>query len=146
MKLKEIIPQTRVGHQAPALTVDLKYGVLRLNLAALKLLGISADAKLAFHQEEDKPENWYIEVNKSGAAALRVTPTKPGGKAIRAQVGCRGIANQLAECADVPAGTRTFTLPIAGQPTMFEKRKLYGLLVVAGKRTAKGPKKPKVNP
>lgn len=142
MKLKEIIPIQGPGQREklPVCYIYPQRGVFRFNSAAAKLLGIPAGktTKVSFHQDEENQGNWYIEVNKDGPIAVKTWFAKEDDKDLRCQFCSRDLMERILESVDIAAPAKgSLPIPIAGQPTMYNKRKLYGLLVVAAKRHAK---------
>ena len=61
---------TRVW-RAPAIGVTLKTGVFTLNRAAINKLDLKHGDMVQFHQDEDNPEDWYIEKVKANGFVLR---------------------------------------------------------------------------
>ena len=61
---------TRVW-RAPALGVTSRTGVFTLNRAAINKLDLKPGDMVQFHQDEDNPEDWYIEKVKSNGFVLR---------------------------------------------------------------------------
>ena len=61
---------TRVW-RAPAIGVTLRTGVFTLNRAAINKLDLKSGDMVQFHQDEDSPEDWYIEKVKGNGFVLR---------------------------------------------------------------------------
>ncbi|MCA6489109.1 MAG: hypothetical protein IM551_03680 [Chitinophagaceae bacterium] len=74
MKLKTFNAETFTNvsrSTKPFISANAKSGLLSLNRAAVKELSVKAGDQVHFHQDEDSPENWYIEKVKSGGFELR---------------------------------------------------------------------------
>lgn len=73
MKLKafntETTPCTRTTK--PTVRLNLKSGMFGFNLAAQEKLKLKVGTTVAFYQDEDEAENWYIEVGAKNGFVLR---------------------------------------------------------------------------
>jgi hypothetical protein len=125
MKLKEFNTENCTGLRtrtsAPAITVDTKTGCNRINGAASELIGLSDGDQVKFHQDEDEEGDWYMEKVKDGGFELRKGPA--GSTLLFNNV---KLSKKIAE--SVAFEGRSGKCLIAGKPTEFQKRKLFGVL------------------
>jgi hypothetical protein len=127
MKLKEFNSENCISStsrvSAPTIMLDTKTGGFRLNKAAVNHLALKAGAQVKFHQDEDNPDEWYVEVVKEKGFVLRA------GTGANKECLTFNNAKLAREICDSVAYTgRSGRVLIAGQPTPVEKRKLFGLL------------------
>lgn len=131
MKLKTFSPATIPTSggpgksKVPAIGLSIKAGVFRLNSRACELLNLAAGDEVQIHQDEEDAENWYIEKVKSEGYKLRENKKLTPGLSFNSTF----TAKQIAESVSF-SGTGGKIL-IAGQPTKFDKRLLYGLLLTS---------------
>lgn len=122
MKLREFNAEntrnTRSG--SPAIGVNQKTGIFNCNKLAAEKLHLKNNDQVAFHQDEDAPENWYIEKVKTGGFVVR---TKDEGPIL---FNNSALARQIGEALSISGSYRML---VAGEPTKVEKRNLYGLLI-----------------
>ena len=74
MKLKTFNAETFTNvsrSTKPFIYANAKSGLLSFNKAAVKELSVNPGDQVQFHQDEETPENWYIEKVKSGGFELR---------------------------------------------------------------------------
>jgi hypothetical protein len=55
----------------PSMSINHKTGVFSINQQASSLIGLKAGDQIQFLQDENEPENWYMEKVKSEGFALR---------------------------------------------------------------------------
>lgn len=48
----------------PIIGISAKSGTLRINEAAVELMNLKVTDKVVLHQDEEEPENWYLEIDK----------------------------------------------------------------------------------
>lgn len=127
MKLKEFnanncFSSKRRSEGAPCIAINVKVGLFRFNKPATELLGLDEGDQVLFHQDEEDPENWYIEkVDKNGFEVR-----------IKAAIGKGVLFNNTALARQIFSSVLFNGLSgkclLAGQPTEFKKRKLFGLI------------------
>lgn len=110
----------------PFVSINFKKGLLSINKAAAEKMDLNDGDQVKFHQDKKDPENWYIEKVKEGGFVLR----KQSGES------AKSLLFNNSTIADKISGSVDFTesfgrVMLAGQPTKFEKRTLWGLLVIA---------------
>ncbi len=123
MRLKEFNSEnTMVARSgSPCIGVNQKTGVFNMNKLATELMGLKNGDGITIHQDEDQPENWYIEKAKTNGFITREKKDASGGLMFNNTTLARAIA-EGGGCSG------SFRLLIAGQPTKHEKRVLWGLL------------------
>lgn len=123
MKLKEFNIEncgSNVRSTLPAVSFDFKVGAARVNREACLLVGLKEGDQVKFHQDLEEPENWYLEKVKSGGFELR----KHAGPSL--MFNSSRLAKRVAE--SVAFDGRSGRCLVAGQATVVEKRKLYGII------------------
>ena len=98
-----------------------KNGLIRFSQGAVELMAIKAGDQVQFCQDEDEPENWYVEVVKKGGFPLRDAYGNGGGLLTNAS----GIKRLLFESVNYLGGSGT--LPI-GEQVLHPKRTFYTLI------------------
>jgi hypothetical protein len=125
MKLKEFNPENCIGanprSKAPSITIDTKIGCNRINGSACELMGLSEGDQIKLHQDEDEEADWYMEKVKDGGFTLR---KGPAGSSLL--FNNTKLSKKIAE--SVAFEGRSGKCLIAGKPTEFQKRKLFGVL------------------
>jgi len=75
MQLKTFTPDTtpnvRASAQIPQVTLYLKNGVFAINKSAAEVIGVASGNQIMLHQDEENPEDWYIEKVKDNGFPLR---------------------------------------------------------------------------
>lgn len=132
MKLIEFNPETLPSNgsgqsQLPRLSVSFKNGVFSINGPACDLIKVKAGDQVQLLQDEETPENWYIEKVKTGGYTLREKEGTTSPRFFN--------STQLAHCIKefLETNGKSCRVPIAGEVTEFDKRKLYGLLISGAK-------------
>jgi hypothetical protein len=126
MNLKTFTPDT-VGSsmrktKSPTIAINMKVGLFRINEPACELIGLKGGDYVVFHQEEGEEGNWYIEKVKGSGFEVREKETVGKGVLFNNT----GLAKQIA--ASVAFEGTSGKVLVAGQPTVYEKRKLFGVL------------------
>lgn len=128
MKLKEFNPENCIPEKSgksPMISMSTKSGVFSFNRPACLLMGLKSGDHVVMHQDEETPENWYLEkVGKGKGWEIR-------GKADENSA----LLFNNAKLAREIAGSVEFKkisgrMLVAGQPTKYEKRQLWGVLTV----------------
>lgn len=111
MKLKKFTPETtptlRAGSEIPTLHMNYSSGVLTLNRGACEKLNIQPGDQVVLHQDEDEPQDWYLQVVKSGGFALRCKTGESYPLAFNNATLIRQVIDSVAY--DVPEGVETET-------------------------------------
>lgn len=135
MKLKEFNAETCVNERkyfsVPSVAINMKTGLFRFNHEAVKLLELADGDQVMFLQDEGEPENWYVERVKDKGFVVRHKET----------VG-KGVLFNNSQLARLIAESVLFTglsgrCLIAGEPTEFKKRRLWGVLTATMKNKMK---------
>jgi hypothetical protein len=134
MKLKEFNVENTVSErytpvQVPALGINVKSGLFRLNKAAAELIGAKVDELVVLHQDEEEPTDWYIEKVKEKGFKLRFKDNVGSGLFFNSAPLAKAIADS------VEFNGKGGKVLVAGKPTDFQKRKLFGLLTGGLKNT-----------
>lgn len=126
MKLREFNPENCISVSQrkgqASISIDTKVGCNRITKAACETLGLKAGDCIVFHQDETDTENWYLEKVKSGGFELRENDKITSGLLFNSVA----LARKIAESVDFTE--RSGRILIAGQPTDFQKKKLFGLI------------------
>lgn len=125
MKLKEFNSENCSGFSkrssAPSIAIDTKVGCNRINREACERLGLKEGDQVKFHQDEEEEADWYIEKVSEGGFSLRKV-----GSGSALAFNNTALAKKIAE--SVAYEGRSGRCLIAGKPTEFQKRKLFGVL------------------
>jgi len=78
MKLREFNTENTVvsRNTTPSLHINTKTGLFTINKGASEILGLSDKDQVAFHQNEEVPDEWYIEKVKEKGFAIRDSESK----------------------------------------------------------------------
>lgn len=128
MKLKEYNPENSkpvaIPRAHPAtLRIDTKTGRFIFNKTASELIGLKDKYQVVIYQDEQEPEDWYIEVVKGGGFVLSGRE-RQGECVFNNTV----IARKIAESVGYTA--RNGRMLIAGKPTKIGDRLLWGILTI----------------
>lgn len=128
MKLKKFTPENCISEKGqhagkPCIGISLKSGLLRINKQACELLQLKDGDQVLFHQDEEEPENWYIEKVKKDGFALRSKSNVTPGLLFN---NTKLVTEIFSSVAFEGKGGKVL---VANQPTMLDKTKLYGLLM-----------------
>lgn len=132
MKLKEFDRQNSALKRQPApafIGISAKRGIFSINKKAVNMLGIIAGDRLSLQQDQEDPENWYIEIGKKTGFILRAN----GGLDSVLVFTSIAIARQI--FSSVGFNGSYGRVLLAGQPTLIGKRTLHGLIVSRLKAT-----------
>ena len=104
-----------------------KAGVVRINEAAANKIGLASEDQIMIHQDEENPQDWYIEKVKENGFTLRAKDNDLKN----------GLLFNNTHVIKSIATSASFTdqsgkILLAGEATELDKgkRKLWGLLVV----------------
>jgi hypothetical protein len=73
MKLKTFNTTNVTSNRSfsPSIGVNSKTGLFNINPSACEKIGLKEGTCVQFHQDEDDPENWYLEIVKDNGFTLR---------------------------------------------------------------------------
>jgi hypothetical protein len=111
------------GTGVAAVSISIKTGIFFFSKSAKSVLDLSPGDMIQFLQDANEKTDWYIEKVKKGGFVLRVNKSK--NFTFNNTVIARKIHDSLSD------QDKSIRLLIAGQPTKFEKRTLWGLLSVS---------------
>ncbi|SHN45877.1 hypothetical protein [Chitinophaga sp. CF418] len=99
MKLREFVPTKieRSPHHVKAyILINLRYSLIQFSGGAVDLIGVKPDSHVSFHQDEDDPESWYLEVLPEGKTGfpLRQKP-KLGVRGVL--FACKSLVKRIAD-------------------------------------------------
>lgn len=126
MKLKEFNTENCVvvRNTLPSVTIS-KIGLLNLNNAACELIKLKEGDQVVFHQDEENTDNFYIEKVTDKGFALRRKESISAGLIFNNS----SLANTLIKAMNYHDDKKSYRIILAGQPTKFNKRTFYGLLL-----------------
>jgi hypothetical protein len=128
MKLKEFNAENTTTlrgagvNATPKIGLNTKVGLFNFNKPACELMGLKKGDQIIIHQDEEDPENWFLEKVKQKGFTLRDKENVTKGLLFNNTTLARAIG------ASVSFTGQSGRILIAGKPTEFEKRKLWGLL------------------
>lgn len=125
MNLKKFTPENCVSgrsnaHRPAAITMK-KNGYLNFNGKAAAIIGLSKGDHFVILQDEQEPENWYIQKVDDGGFVLR--SKTPSGFCIQNASLVRAIMDSIGANTD-----KTVRMLLAGQPTKDGKQLYWGIL------------------
>jgi hypothetical protein len=98
-----------------------KNGLIRFSQGAVELMDIKAGDQVQFCQDENEPENWFIEVVKKGGFPLRDAYGTGGGLLTNAS----GIKRHLFQSVNYLGESGTLFI---GEQVQIQKRTFYTLI------------------
>lgn len=117
------IPSLRGSTKQPLIGINQKAGGFRINIVAKELMKLKAGQHIIFHQDDDTPADWYIEVVKTGGFDLRERETiTPGGLYMQSA----GMAQKIFQ--SVECTHRSGHILVAKEPVVKDKRTLWPLI------------------
>lgn len=101
-----------------------KNGAIRLNHPAVELMNLKHEDKISICQDEEKPENWYVFLDKANGYEARLQSDKKSLAFNHSQ-----LVKIFVEAMGLEDG-KTYQFPIAQTPTTVngDKTKFYGIL------------------
>lgn len=128
MKLKEFNSENTVnvrggGKLIPAIGINLKVGLFNISKAACELIDLKNNDQVVIHQDQEDKGNWYIEKVKAKGFIVRNKEAITSGVLFNNTT----LARAIGESVDFKG--KSGKALIAGQPTMQDKRKLWGLIL-----------------
>jgi hypothetical protein len=106
-----------------AVSMSTDKGLFILNKEAVALIGLSDKIMVVVHQDEDNPEDWYLELVKEKGFLIRVCR-----KWSQCKFNNVKVARKIAESVGFKG--KTGRMLIAGQPTEIGNRTLWGILAI----------------
>ncbi|RFM30056.1 hypothetical protein [Deminuibacter soli] len=127
MKLKEFNAENTVplrGGAAviSAVSLNQKTGLFNFSLGAVEQLKLIDGEQIIIYQDEEHPEDWYLEIVHDNGFVLRKKETVSKGLIFNNTAMARAI------CESVGFDDHAGRILIAGEPTPHGKRKLWALL------------------
>lgn len=110
----------------PFLRIHLKSGVFSFNKTAAEILELKAGDQVMLHQDEDEPENWYLEQVKEDGFPLRINQKE---KYASLTFNSAPMAKHMFDVVDTGGDPISCRALIAKEPTKFEKRTLWGIIM-----------------
>lgn len=110
----------------------IRSGNISLNGAAIELMQLKPECKLAIAQDQDNPGDWYIFEDDKGFK-VRSKDIKKTGQMIFSH---KELVTTFVTCFGLNMN-KTYSFLLAGEPTMVGKRKYYGILTGVGVVEAK---------
>lgn len=73
MKLREFNADNTISMRTvkPTVHINTRTGLFNFNQPACDLIGLSSEKQVVFHQDEEDPESWYVEVVKEKGFSAR---------------------------------------------------------------------------
>ena len=128
MKLKTFSPENLPNSRSlkPVIGLNQKSGTLRFNSAFVEKLGLKPDSMVQYHQDEDEPSDWYIEIVKKDGFILREKSgqTGAGGLVMQSTALVRKIFDSISFIG--LAGNIS-----AGEQVQVAGKKLWPLITIA---------------
>lgn len=116
----ENLPNNRAG--VPSIGVNQKTGLFNINSLAAEAMQLKEGQQVTFHQDEESPENWYLEVVSKNGFVLRKKENITAGLLFNNA----SLARTIGEAMGISG---SFKMKIAAESTTFEKRTFWGLLI-----------------
>jgi hypothetical protein len=125
MKLKTLVTKTeRAGFDIAAMSINVKTGLFNINRHACDRIGLTDKSQVLILQDEDDPQNFYIEKVESGGQVVREKKPVTNGVLFNN----RSLACQVAQGLKKELDGNRMRILIAGEATELDDRKLFGLL------------------
>ena len=125
MKFKEYNPETQPSHRgplsSPVIRLNVISGTITISKTLCERLKITEIDRISFLQDEDEPENWYIEKTSKGFG-LNPVQKQLGTFRFSSTSTVRDIFNS------VEFKGKRGNLLVAGEPTKVNGRILHGIL------------------
>lgn len=118
----ENFPKNQVGRAAGPKVNFGKKGQIAINSGTVELLGLKHGDSVSFAQDADDPENWYIYKDKNGYEVRLHSDQKS------MVINHSAFCITLKESLGLPT-TETAKFLVAGQPTVIDKVKYFGLII-----------------
>lgn len=124
MKLKEFNTENTKARVdgLPSIGVNQTTGLFNINRFACEKIGLGNNDQVVFLQDEETPENWYLEKVKDKGFTCRIKENVTSGRLFNNV----SIARQIGISVKIDGSYRIL---IAGEPTKVGKRILHGLIV-----------------
>jgi hypothetical protein len=130
MKLKEFNAENCVSIKTgtSCISINIKTGLAAINKYAAQQMELKPEDMIVIHQDEEAPENWYLEKVKAKGFPLRKKDNVSAGLFFNNSALVKSIAES------VNYKEKSGRLLIAGKPTKLDKRILWGLLTISLKK------------
>lgn len=131
MKLKTFNPETtpnqRLAGKVAAVNLYFRSGIFSINQTACSMLELSSGDQVMLHQDEDAPEDWYIEKVSDGGYKTRSKSGEPYPIAFNNTALIREMVNSV----EMEEGTTSCRIKIATEATESDGKKLYGIIMTS---------------
>ncbi|GHE65150.1 hypothetical protein [Roseivirga thermotolerans] len=126
MKLKTYSPQNLpvVITGQPLIRINVKSGLISFSKMAVKELGISSSHGLQFHQDEDRPQDWYVSISaysEPDCFSIRV-------KDHSLSFNCRALVQQIQDSIPNTKGMKSFRMNLSTTPMDVDGMTLYSII------------------
>ena len=112
----------RIRQQKEAvLSLVFRSGLFSFNKAATEVLGLVAGDLIVLHQDEDIPENWYLEKVKSDGFALR----SKADTTFPMMMNNAALLHEMISSVEFPEKAVGCKLIITDEAHVIDRRKLY---------------------
>lgn len=128
MNLKEYNPNNCTVAGGPcrypaSISLDSERGLFVINRSAAALMELEDKDRIVIHQDEEDPENWYLEIVADRGFVIRLSKTWANYKFNNIV-----LARKISESVGFKG--RTGKMLIAGKPTKIGRRVLWGILAI----------------
>lgn len=118
----------------PKLTICLRSGAIRINAKMVEEAKFKTGDKVAFSQDEEKPENWYLHKDKKGF------PLNAHGKARFSKnhslaFCCKDLVGRLLQCTELKKESGTIEINIDSTPINVEGINFYEIATKTARKS-----------
>lgn len=127
MKLREFNTENTFSTRTrkPTVSINARSGLFIINRPACALIGLDDSKQLVFHQDEEEPESWFIEVVKENGFSMRL---KDKSKALF--LNNKEITRSIFASVQLP-DKKSGRMPISPEAQLVDKRKLFALITAS---------------
>ena len=115
-----------VRESKPCIHINTKTGLFNFSIGACEMIGLKPGDRVSFHQDEEEPTDWYLEVTKNGFE-LRAKANVTKGMLFNSSVMARELVYSVQE---VQSGR----VLISSQPISVNKKTLWPLITASLKQ------------
>lgn len=128
MKLKEFNAENLVVQRTttPSIGINCKTGLFNFNKAAVEQMGLKSNDQIVVHQDEEDQSCWYLERLNSKDTRKGFTIREKSNVTAGLLFNNVALAKLISE--SVAFTGKSGRLLVAGQPTEFNKKKLWGII------------------
>ena len=131
MRLQSFNPTTLPGFTyagKATIGMNFKNGLFNFSKMAIERLKLSNGSNVEFHQDEDDPANWYIEVHLQDSTSNGFTLRKGKERSILF-FNHSHLARLIRDCFEHDTDPSSAKFRIADEPIDFEGRQFYGIII-----------------